>query len=65
MIIQEAGWSVYVRFVDGTGDKLEYLGVTANQQTFATKAMAADAAEQIKKDKRVLDAWPVWSMTII
>lgn len=65
MVIQEAGWSVYVRFVDGTGDTLEYLGVTANQQTFATKAMAADAAEQIKADKRVLDAWPVWSMTIV
>lgn len=65
MIIQEAGWSVYVRFVDGTNDTLEYLGVTANQQTFATKAMAADAAEQIKADKRVFDAWPVWKMTII
>lgn len=65
MIIQEAGWSIYVRFVDGTGDTLEYLGVTANQQTFATKAMAADAAEQIKADKRVSDAWPVWKMTII
>lgn len=65
MVIQEAGWSVYVRFVDGTGDTLEYLGVTANQQTFATKAMAADAAEQIKADKRVLDAWPVWSMAIV
>lgn len=65
MIIQEAGWSVYIRFVDGTGDKLEYLGLTSNQQTFTTKEMAADAAEQIKKDKRVLDAWPVWSMNII
>lgn len=65
MIIQEAGWSVYVRFVDGTGDTLEYLGVTANQQTFTTKAMAAEAAEQIKADKRVFDAWPVWSMAIV
>lgn len=65
MIIQEAGWTVYVRFIDGTGDTLEYLGMTSNQQTFATKASAADAAEQIKKDKRVFDAWPVWSMTIV
>lgn len=64
MLIQDAGWSVYVRFVDGTGDTLEYLGVGAGQQTFATKESAADAAEQIKKDKRVLDAWPVWSTTI-
>lgn len=65
MVIQEAGWTVYVRFTDGMGDTLDYLGVGENKQTFATKESAADAAEQIKKDKRVFDAWPVWSMTII
>lgn len=64
MIIQYAGWSVYVRFVDGTGDTLESLGVVPYQQPFTTKAMAADAAEQIKADNRVSDAWPVWKTTI-
>lgn len=65
MVIQSAGWAVHVRFIDGTGDTLEYLGATTYQQVFATKASAADAAEQFKKDKRVLDAWPVWYMNIV